>query len=113
MRNLFIDNIRMFIYFGPESYSFYYLGVALHPVVDTYIPTDKRIEMLNYYSYDSKYNIINGQYIIPYEYDASHCTKAVKYIYNAAQNLASSASDAEIGAIFDGWLKTVGGGYGL
>lgn len=111
MKSLFIQYIQGYLYLTSESEiteSFYYLGVALHPIADHYILHQTRVDMLNFYSYNIPQNIIGGQYVVPYTSDTEPCTKAVKYIFNAVQNLNGSASEDEIAAIFDHWLDMAG-----
>lgn len=111
MRNLFIQYVQGYLYLTSESEileAFYYLGVALHPIADHYIPYQTRVNMLNFYAYNTPQPILGGTYIVPYTSDKEPCTKAVKYIFNAVQNLKASASDSEIGAIFDQWLNMAG-----
>lgn len=111
MRNLFIQYVQGYLYLTSESEileAFYYLGVALHPIIDHYILRQTRVDMLNFYAYNTPQNIISGTYIVPYTSDKEPCTKAVKYIFNAVQNLTGSASEDEIAAIFDQWLDMAG-----
>lgn len=111
MRNLFIQYVQGYLFLTSESEileAFYYLGVALHPIADHYIPYQTRVDMLNFYAYNTPQPILGGTYIVPYTSDKEPCTKAVKYIFNAVQNLTSSASEAEIAAIFDHWLDMTG-----
>ena len=111
MRNLFIQYVQGYLYLTSESEipeAFYYLGVALHPIADHYIPYQTRVNMLNFYAYNTPQPILGGTYIVPYTSDKEPCTKAVKYIFNAVQNLKASASEAEIAAIFDQWLIMAG-----
>ena len=111
MRNLFIQYVQGYLYLTSESAileAFYYLGVALHPIADHYVPYQKRVDMLKFYAHNTPQPIIGGTYIVPYISDKEPCTKAVKYIFNAVQNLTSSASEAEIAAIFDHWLDMAG-----
>ena len=111
MRNLFIQYVQGYLYLTSESEipeAFYYLGVALHPIIDHYILRQTRVDMLNFYAYNTPQNIISGTYIVPFTSDKEPCTKAVKYIFNAVQNLTGSASEDEIAAIFDHWLIMAG-----
>lgn len=111
MKSLFIQYIQGYLFLTSESEmaeSFYYLGVALHPIADHYIPLQTRRDMLNFYAYNSPQPIIVGQYVNPYTSDKASCTAAVRYIFNAVQNLNGSASEEEIAAIFDNWLDMAG-----
>lgn len=111
MKSLFIQYVQGYLFLTSESEiteSFYYLGVALHPIADHYIPLQTRRDMLNFYAYNSPQPIIVGQYVNPYTSDKASCTAAVRYIFNAVQNLNGSASEEEIAAIFDHWLDMAG-----
>lgn len=105
MRNYFIYKMRGFI----QTNDMYALGEGLHPVLDTYIELQKRVDMLNYYSYEQKLNIVHGMNGGPYIYNPAPCTEAVLYIYNTLLNLPYIATDAQIGAIFDHWVGMVDG----
>lgn len=107
MRDYFILNAQAFIYHG----SYCHLGKALHPIVDTYVPLQERINMLGYYSYNSKLNIVNGSNVVPISTSTGPCTQAINYVYNALMKLPKQPTAEQTGAIFDGWLKLTGGGY--
>lgn len=105
MRNYFIYKMQGFI----QTNDMYALGEGLHPVLDTYIELQKRVDMLNYYSYDQKLNIVHGMNGGPYVNNPTPCTEAVRYIYNTLLYLPCIATDAEIGAVFDHWVDMVKG----
>ena len=107
MRQFFIHNAQAFVYHG----SYYHLGMALHPIIDTYILVQTRIDMLSFASYRNTWNIVDGRFIIPYTSDPAPCTKAITYIYEQLSKLSGSDTYNTIGAVFDGWLKQTGGGY--
>ncbi|MCC8063014.1 MAG: hypothetical protein LIO68_07235, partial [Rikenellaceae bacterium] len=107
LRLYFVNMAQAFVYHG----SYYHLGKALHPIVDTYILVQSRIDMLNYYSYSTIWNIVDGRFVTPYSSDTGPCTQAVKYIYNALVKLPKTATKAQVEAVFDGWLQLTGGGY--
>lgn len=107
MRDYFILNAQAFVYHD----SYYHLGKALHPIVDTYVLPQTRIDMLGYYSYNSKLNIVNGSNVIPITSSTGPCVSAIKYVYDALLKLPSKPTAEQTGAVFDGWLKMTGGGY--
>lgn len=107
MRAYFVNMAQAFVYHR----SYYHLGRALHPIVDTYILVQSRIDMLIPYSYGTIWNIVDGRFVTPYTSDRGPCTQAVKYIYNALVKLPQTATKAQVEAVFDGWLKLTGGGY--
>ncbi|MDE5945416.1 MAG: hypothetical protein K2G93_07530 [Rikenella sp.] len=105
---------RHFVAWGKEfaKYKSYYsLGEALHPILDTYVPLQTRIDMLSYYSYNRPQSIVNGSQIVYYTHSMTYCTNALKYICTALQNLSSSATESDVANIFYQWLKMTGGGY--
>lgn len=111
MKNYFVQNVRGYLFLTSESEMserFYYLGMALHPIADHYILSQTRVDMLNFYSYNTPQNILTGPNIVPYTAYAKPGTEAVRYIFNAVQNLSRSASESEIEAIFDHWLDMTG-----
>lgn len=107
MRDYFILNAQAFIYHG----SYCHLGKALHPIIDTYVMPQERIDMLGYYSYNSKLNIVNGSNVIPITTSTAPCTRAINYVYDALLKLPSKPTAEQVGAVFDGWLRLTGGGY--
>ena len=107
MRRHFYGWAKDFLNYG----SYYSLGLALHPIADTYVPVQTRIDMLNYYSYRSMQNIVDGSNVVPYSSDTGPSKRALQYIYNALVKLNKTSTEDEINAIFDGWLKQTGGGY--
>lgn len=111
MKNDFIRNVRGYLFLTSEaemSERFYYLGMALHPIADHYVLSQTRVDMLNFYSYSTPQNILTGQYIVPYMASAKPGIEAVRYIFNAVQNLSRSAAESEIEAIFDHWIDMAG-----
>lgn len=105
---------RHFVAWGKEfaKYKSYYsLGEALHPILDTYVPLQTRIDMLSYYSYSRPQSIVDGSKIVYYTHSMTYCTQALKYVCTALQGLSSSATDSDVANIFHQWLKMTGGGY--
>ena len=66
--------------------------------------------MLGYYSYETMRNIVDGQNIAPYTINSAPCWQAVLLILSELNTLEPTATDAQIGAIFDKWVGTTGGG---
>ncbi|MDE6499199.1 MAG: hypothetical protein K2K83_00650, partial [Rikenella sp.] len=105
---------RHFVAWGKDfaKYKSYYsLGEALHPILDTYVPLQTRIDMLSYYSYSRPQSIVDGSKIVYYTHSMTYCTQALKYVCTALQGLSSSATDSDVANIFHQWLKMTGGGY--
>ena len=65
--------------------------------------------MLDYYSFNTKGNIIHGLNCALYVDDPVPCTNAVLYIFNTLLDLPSTATDAQIGAVFDHWEEMMMG----
>lgn len=65
--------------------------------------------MLNYYTYANLNNVVHGMNTAPYVNNPVPCTEAVHYIFDALKVLPPTATDAEIGAIFDGWVSMAQG----
>ena len=107
MRDYFILNAQAFVYHD----SYYHLGQALHPIIDTYVLLQTRIDMLQYYSYGQKLNIVDGSNVVPYTSSIGPCNKAINYVYDAILKLPKKPTIEQAGAVFDGWLKQTGGGY--
>lgn len=105
MRNYFISKMRGFVQTGDLAF----FGEGIHPVLDTYTPLQTRIDMLPYYSYAFKHNVIDGQYIAPYTANAKPCIEAIKLIWSQLLVMETTVTDAQIGAIFDKWVGTTGG----
>lgn len=105
MKNHFIQKMRGFVQYGDMLA----LGEGFHPILDTYLDMETRKNMLASYSYAALYNIVHGMNAAPYAINPTPCTEAVTYIYNALSNLPSSASDEQIGAIFDQWVSMAQG----
>lgn len=105
MKNHFIQKMRGFV----QSGDMLALGEGFHPILDTYLDLETRKNMLASYSYATLYNIVHGMNAAPYTINPTPCTDAVTYIYNALSNLPSSASDEQIGAIFDQWVSMAQG----
>lgn len=106
MRNHFINWALEYIF----NDSYYCLGKALHPIADTYVPVQTRINMLSFYSYGTIWNIVDGRFVTPYTSDLGPGTQALTYLCNALKGVADPTPNA-IGAIFDRWLQMTGGGY--
>lgn len=106
MRSHFISRMGQFI----RSDSWMSFGEGLHSVLDTYISLQDRIDMLGYYSYETMRNIVDGQNIAPYTINSAPCWQAVLLILSELNTLEPTATDAQIGAIFDKWVGTTGGG---
>lgn len=107
MRDYFVLNAQAFVYHD----SYYHLGKALHPIIDTYVLPQTRIDMLGYYSYNSKLNIVNGSNVIPYTSSQGPCSEAIKFIYTELMKLEGAYQNDAVGNVFDRWLKLTGGGY--
>ena len=105
MRNHFINRAGMFLRYN----SYYHLADALHPVLDTYVEKQTRLDMLEYYSYTTMQIIPYNMNLNPYNSDPASCTKAVRYIYNALVTLGGSATDDQIASVFDHWVDMSGG----
>lgn len=105
MRNNFINKMAGFVRAG-DMWS---LGEGFHPVLDTYVELQVRIDMLNYYSYAMKGNAVHGLNSALYVNNPAHCTEAVMYIFNALKALPTTASDTQIAAVFDQWVSMVSG----
>lgn len=99
MRNHFIQKMGAYV----RGQNLAMLGEGLHPVLDTYVDLQTRIDMLDYYSFNMKGNIIHGLNCALYVDDPQPCTDAVLYIFNTLLELPSTATDAQIGAVFDHW----------
>ena len=87
-------------------------GEGLHSILDTYVEIQTRVNMLNYYTYDNKLNVVHGMNASPYIHNPVPCTEAAQFIYDALKALPSTASDTEVGAVFDQWVSMVQGGAG-
>ena len=107
MRRHFYGWAKDFLNYG----SYYSLGLALHPIADTYVLVQTRVGMLGFYSYRSMWNIVDGSNVTPYTSDIGPSKRALQYIYNALIKLNKSSTEDEINAIFNQWLKQTGGGY--
>lgn len=105
MRSHFISRMGQFV----RSGSWMSFGEGLHPVLDTYISLQDRIDMLGYYSYETMRNIVDGQNIAPYTINSAPCWQAVLLILSELNTLEPTATDAQIGAVFDKWVGTTGG----
>ena len=105
LRNHFIQKMGAFV----RGKNMTLFGEGLHPVLDTYVDLQTRIDMLDYYSFNMKGNIIHGLNCALYVDDPKPCTDAVLYIYNALFDLPLTATDAEVGAIFDQWEQMMMG----
>ena len=101
--------VRMALFFINAG-SYVDLGWALHPILDTYVEMRTRVDMLNYYTYANLNNVVHGMNSAPYVNNPTPCTEAVQYIYGALKELPVTATASEIGAIFDQWVGTTGGG---
>lgn len=106
MRSFFVYKIRGFV----QSGDMLALGEGLHPVLDTYVEMQTREDMLNGYSYATLYNIVQGMNTPPYTGNPEPCTEAVHDIFDALIALPSTATDSQIGAIFDHWVSKAGSG---
>lgn len=106
MRGHFVCMARHFV--AVDSYVD--LGWALHPILDTYVEMPIRKNMLNYYTYANLNNVVHGMNSAPYVNNPTPCTEAVHYVFDALKALPSTASDTQIGEIFDQWVGTTGGG---
>lgn len=91
--------------------SYYSLGYALHPIMDTYVPVQTRIDMMSYYTYRNLWNIVDGSNVVPYTSSTGPSISAVRYVCTALKALPSSATESDISAVFHQWLKMTGGGY--
>uniref|UniRef100_UPI003AB61520 hypothetical protein n=1 Tax=Rikenella microfusus TaxID=28139 RepID=UPI003AB61520 len=65
MRRHFYGWAKDFLNYG----SYYSLGLALHPIADTYVLVQTRVGMLGFYSYRSMWNIVDGSNVTPYTSD--------------------------------------------
>lgn len=88
-----------------ENGSYIDLGWALHPIIDTYLEVQVRKDMLNYYTYANLNNVVHGMNTAPYTSTPIPCTEAVHSIFDALKALPTTATDAEVGAVFDGWVS--------
>lgn len=104
MRNYFIRKIKGYIQTGDLAM----FGEAMHPILDTYTPLQSRIDMLPFYSYAFKHNVIDGQYVAPYTTNATLCIEAIKLIWSLVLAVEPTVSDVEIGQVFDNWVATTG-----
>ena len=105
LRNYFIQKMGFYI----NGKNLMYFGEGIHPVLDTYVDLQTRIDMLDYYSYNTKGNIIHGLNCALYVNDPDPCTDAVLYIYNTLNELPSTATNEQIGAVFDHWEQMMMG----
>ena len=105
MRNHFIQKMGAYV----RGRNLTMFGEGLHPVLDTYVDLQTRIDMLDYYSFNTKGNIIHGLNCALYVDDPVPCTNAVLYIFNTLLDLPSTATDAQIGAVFDHWEEMMMG----
>lgn len=105
MRNYFISKMRGFVQTGDLGT----FGEGIHPVLDTYMELQPRIDMLNYYSYEFKHNTIQGQFVAPYTINSYPCRQAVQFIWSSLYKMETTVTDAQIGAVFDKWVGTTGG----
>lgn len=107
MRNYFILYAQAFV--AHDTY--YALGKALHPIIDTYVMLQTRIDMLEYYTYQTKRNIVDGSNIIPFTVSPGPCANAIQFVYNELMKQEATVTAEAIGNIFDRWLQLTGGGY--
>ena len=105
LRTYFIQKMKLYV----NGKNLMYFGEGIHPVLDTYVDLQTRIDMLDYYSYNMKGNIIHGLNCALYVNDPAPCTNAVLYIYSALNELPSTATDAQVGAVFDQWEQMMMG----
>ena len=106
MRNYFIGKMRGFVQTGNLAT----FGEGIHPILDTYMELQPRIDLLNYYSYEFKRNTVDGQFVAPYTINSYPCRQAVQFIWSSLYKMETTVTDAQIGAIFDKWVATTGGG---
>lgn len=94
LRNYFISVVK-----EAKSNTYTYMpriGEAMHPVLDFYIPADKRMQMLGYYSYVVFSDIIPKGAL-------SNKVRDTRNMYNAIQALPQYPSEAQVAPIFDAW----------
>ncbi len=113
MKTHFVQKVQGYLFLTAEhemagNESFYYLGMALHPIADHYVLLRQRVEMLKFYSYSSPRNILSGTFIVPHSSQAEPSVKALRFLFNAVQTLNRTASDSQIETIFDQWLQMAG-----
>jgi hypothetical protein len=113
MKTHFVQKVQGYLFLTAEhemagNESFYYLGMALHPIADHYVLLRQRVEMLKFYSYSSPRNILSGTFIVPHSSQSEPSVKALRFLFNAVQTLNRTASDSQIETIFDQWLQMAG-----
>lgn len=94
LRNYFISVVKEAKSSTPTYIS--RIGEAMHPVLDLYISNDKRMGMLNYYSYPTYGNIIPRGAL-------SNQSRDIQTMFDAIKTLPQYPSDAQVAAIFDAW----------
>lgn len=95
LRNWFILKIQQ----HKTSYDLSRFGEALHPILDSYISTSERMEMLSYFTYATYGDIVSSMS------PSSNKNSAAMSIYNAVQSLPQYPTDAQAGAVFDDWAN--------
>lgn len=95
LQNHFISFIRSYKNGNNEYLPF--LGEAIHPMVDYFVPTTDRQAALNYYSYISYTNVIQTM--------PGNINSSIRNLYNSIQALPQYPTDAQIIAVFDEWCS--------
>lgn len=106
MRDHFIFRMGYYV----RDRSFTQLGEGLHPLLDTYLEVQLRIDMLDYYSYEFKHNIVEGHNVAPYTINSAPCVNAILFVYGELNVLEETATDEQIGGVFDRWVEKANGG---
>lgn len=99
LKSFFISRVKSFK--SANSYS--QLGEAFHPLLDSYLSLNERVEFsLDYFTYDRPNSILNEMYLSS-SFMPSKITNMLT-LHNFILNMPSSASENDIGMLFEAWL---------
>lgn len=106
-RNSFVSDAREFL--KDKNRRIYYFGMALHPILTAYIPLPIFAKTLDLHPYPN-----SGSGSIDQVVGCGAATTAdetVGHVWNELKKLNSSATDTQIGAVYDLWAAAASDGW--